>query len=55
MTRCTPDAPVRSSTLVSLSCERVWLALVNQAKMLNVSPIELSAERLGLAAMSAPD
>jgi hypothetical protein len=30
-------------------------SLVNQATMSYVLPIELSAERLGLAAMSAPD
>ena len=39
----------------SISCELIALSLVNQATTSYVSPIELSAERLGLAATSAPD
>jgi len=36
-------------------CQPIALTLVNQATMSYVLPIELSAERLGLAATSAPD
>ena len=38
-----------------ISCDPIALTLVNQATMSYVLPIELSAERLGLAATSAPD
>ena len=39
----------------SISSESIALTLVNQPMMPYVLPIELSAERLGLAATSAPD
>ena len=39
----------------SNSCRPIALSLVNQATTSYVLPIELSAERLGLAATSAPD
>jgi len=39
----------------SNSCQPIALTLVDQATMPYVLGIELSAERLGLAATSAPD